>query len=310
MERLVAASVRRPGRVLIAVALLVVGVRGAGARAAAERGHRHDRLALVVLLRGDRALPRALRRAVGRRPRAGRPPQSRADEEPRHAGRARGLPVGQQARRRARAGRREGPVRGAREDQARPGRLRPRHVHQLGGGGGPEPARDPLEGDRGGGREGGHRGPQAVARARAVQGPAGQGGRVGAAGRLRQAAARPAADQPALRARAHRRADARRPELRLRARLRPLARRADAEGALRLPVPERQVGGHPGAAEGGPDRGPAPRRDRADPRGGRDAGVEARQGELHRHRARPWCSTTSRRRSPARCCGCSSSRSW
>ena len=66
----------------------------------------------------------------------------------------------------------------------------------------------------------------------------GEGGERRRAARLRAVHARPADAQPALRARAQGAAAARRPRLRLGARVRPAARRDDAEGALRLPVPE------------------------------------------------------------------------
>ena len=83
--------------------------------------------------------------------------------------------------------------------------------------------------------------------------------------------------QPALRARAQGAAADRRPRLRLRARVRPAARRDDAEGALRLPVPELALGGHPGAAEARPHRGAAAARDRARARRGGDEGVAAQE---------------------------------
>ena len=127
------------------------------------------------------------------------------------------------------------------------------------------------------------RGAQGRARPGALEGRAGQGREGRRAGRLRRAAQGAAADQPALRARPDRRAPAQRPELRLRARLRPQPRRGHAEGALRVPVPEPHLVGDPGAPEGVAQRRAAPRRDRADPGGGGDAAVEARQGHLHRH---------------------------
>ncbi len=114
------------------------------------------------------------------------------------------------------------------------------------------------------------------------QGAAEEGGRRGRAARLRAVHARPAPAQPEVRARPQGAAADRRPGLRLDAGVRPVARVEDPEGALRLPVPELEVGRHPGAAQARPDRGAAAARDRAGARRGRDEGVEA-----HRRRGLP-----------------------
>ena len=95
------------------------------------------------------------------------------------------------------------------------------------------------------------------------------------AARLRAVHARPAPAQPALRARPQGAAAARRPRLRLDAGVRPGARRDDAEGALRLPVPELALRRHPGAPQARPLRGAAAARDRARARRRGDEGVAA-----------------------------------
>ena len=182
--------------------------------------------AIVVLVRGDLAEPRA-------------------DRQPRPAARAGGLPVGQQAggRGRRRAGRASPCAEFARTKPVKvvygPGTFINSAVgeindqfaaaarQQAAGGRAREPAR------------------RASSRARRGSAKAGQeqAAKRGRAARLRAVHARPADAQPALRARAQGAAAARRPRLRLRARVRPAARRDDAEGALRLPVPELALGG-------------------------------------------------------------------
>ena len=121
-ERVVRAAARRPRARAGRARGAVRGRRGAGARAAPERGDEHAGRALVGHLPGDRALPRALRRPRDRRARARAAAAARADREPRPAARARGLPVGQQARRPGGAGRRARAVRRAGAHQAGAGR--------------------------------------------------------------------------------------------------------------------------------------------------------------------------------------------
>ena len=83
--------------------------------------------------------------------------------------------------------------------------------------------------------------------------------RGGRAARLRAVPARPAAADPAVRARARRDAAARRPDFVSQLVFDPEPRRDDAEGALRLPVPGRDVGADPGAAAARPDATPSAR---------------------------------------------------
>ena len=129
---------------------------------------------------GDGALSRALRRPRDRRARPRPAGAARADGEPRAAARARGLPLGQRARRtREPAGGRAGPCAELARDEARAGRLRPGHVHQLRRGRDPGPAAGAARREGGRGGEGGRRG----ARARAAAGQA--AGRAGAAGATR-----------------------------------------------------------------------------------------------------------------------------
>ena len=117
LERVVRAAGRRPGRVLLAVAIAAGISRRARAAARAEHGDRDARRQGLGLLPGDRGLPRALRRPRDRRARPRRPREPRADRQPRAAARARGLPVGQQAARTSR--RRAGRARRAPSSRAR-----------------------------------------------------------------------------------------------------------------------------------------------------------------------------------------------
>ena len=154
-------------------------------------------------------------------------------------------------------------------------------------------------------RQGG--GAQARQGAGARQGGPGEGGERRRATRLRAVHARPADAQPALRARPEGAAADRRPRLRLGARVRPGARRDHAEGALRLPVPEPALGGHRGAPE--PDLSEAQRRRAIELVRGAVAMKEWQLKDAEvMFTGRRWWSRTSRRRSPTRCCGCSSSR--
>ena len=286
LERVVRAAGRRPGRVLLVVAL-VAGSRPCW-RCGWSRARRRDagRQGLGRLP-GDRGLPRALRRRRDRRARARRPRQPRADRQPRPAARARGLPVGQHAEGRGGAGRRRS--RRARSSRA-PSRSRSstgrarsstrrsaRSTTQLAGA-----ARQRAA--QAGARERG--GAQARARRRAARRRE-QDKAASAAEQLvyAQFARDLLAAQPAVRARPQGAAAAQRPRLRLRARVRPVARRDDAEGALRLPVPDRKVGADPGAAEAGPERRQRRRAIELVRERGGDAGVEAqRRRELHGHR--------------------------
>ncbi len=309
-ERIVRAAARRPARVLRDRR----GARGdrlrARAAAGAECGHRHAGRPRGRHLPGDRALSREVRRPLGDRARPRRAVEPAADVEPRPADRARGLPVGQQAGRPAGAGRRELAVRQAGDAQAGEGRLRARHVRQRLGRGDQRPDPGAGQGPVRAGRQGGHgRAPDREG-AGQVAGRAEAAGRLGAPARLRPVRARPAADQPQVRARAERAAARRRPELRLGAVLRPVARRHDAEGALRLPVAVVEGGADPGAPEADADRRAAGASGRARARGGADAGVaSSRAMPATWSPARRSWPRTSRTRWRGRRCGCCSSAS-
>ena len=172
---------------------------------------------------------------------AGRSTAARADLRPRAPARARGLPVGQRAGRRHAARRRRGPVRAARARPSRPrsssgpGTFINESVRQI-----QRRDRPPRSRRRkaAGARRRGRRGPQARHGQRLVQGR-GQDAVAKQAGELvpdqfyaRRPAARPDATGSAAPA-------AQRPELRRQARLRREQGARDAEGALRLPVPQR-----------------------------------------------------------------------
>ena len=216
------AAGRRPGRVLLAVALAagvsaalalrlepstatetLVG-RGSGAYRATEvYRERFGDHAIVVLVRGD------LQRLV------------LTDNLGRLLG-LEGCLSGNKPAGRAGARRQGLAVRGVRPHQAGQGRLRPGDVHQLGGRRDqrPVPAAARQQGAGGRAREAG--GAQAGRGAGALARPSrSKAAEVGRAARLRAVHARPAPAQPALRARAQGAAADRRPRLRLRARVRP-----------------------------------------------------------------------------------------
>ena len=173
-------------------------------------------------------------------------PTARAHRQPRPADRARGLPVGQQARGRAGAGRRGSPVRRAGPQRKPvqvvygPGTFINAAVAEIQDQLQAQPQAQAAEAARAG-----RAARKARRRRRASRAPSSSGSRARPAQlRLRRLRPRPARSST-LRygARAHRRAERRRPRLRLRARLRPVARGGDAEGALRLPVPHGGLGG-------------------------------------------------------------------
>ena len=254
LERVVRAAARRPRAVLALRRAAVRRRRGAGARAAAERGDEHAGRALVGHLPGDRALPRALRRPRDRGAGARAAGAARADREPRPAARAGGLPVGQPARGPGGAGRR---ARARAPSWRAPSRCRSST--------GPARSSTPPSGEI-----------QDQLKRRLDAKGAEAEKAAAAARRLARRQGKPKAEQERLARSAEQLVYAQFVRDLLQLNLKyglgvdetprlddpdfvatlvfdPKPRRDDAEGALRLPVPVVGVGGDPGPAEAGPD---------------------------------------------------------
>ena len=240
---------------------------------ASERAHRHVGRAQQRRLPGHDGAALPLRRRPGDRPGARRPAPHGADRRPGAGRGARGLHLRAGAGGRHPARREERAVRAAVavEPAAGQGRLRPGDLHQRVRG----PDRRCLHA---------HEEPEVPA------GAAGITGRLQAralAGLLRQACAavrdrgqlaRLQRVRPRLRpagpaVQAHRHPADQRSELRVDAGLREHEPPVQAQGAVRLPLPDVRLGADPGAAAAGSERRTAHARDLVDPPGRADAGL-------------------------------------